>query len=80
MRKKTSVYIEDQLLRAVKIMAAAEGLKESEVFERALAAYVGRWSVAPNWQRPEAPSEEEAMRLAREALKEVRSSSTKLSA
>jgi hypothetical protein len=79
-RKKTSVYIEDQLLRAVKIVAAAEGLKESEVFERALAAYVGRWSVAPNWQRAEAPSEEEAMRLAREALKEVRSSSTKLTA
>ena len=80
MRKKTSVYIEDQLLRAVKIVAAAEGLKESEVFERALGAYVGRWSVASNWQQQDAPSEEEAMRLAREALKEVRRSSTKLSA
>jgi hypothetical protein len=80
MRKKTSVYIDDQLLRAVKIVAAAEGRKESQVFERALAAYVGRWSVGPNWQRADAPTEEEAMRLAREALKEVRGSSRKLSA
>lgn len=80
MRKKTSVYLDDQLLRAVKIVAAAEGLKESEVFERALAAYVGRWSVSPNWERPEAPSEEEAMRLALEALKEVRGQKAGLSA
>ena len=80
MRKKTSVYVDEQLLRAVKIVAAAEGLKESEVFERALAAYVGRWSVAPNWERPDAPSEEEAMRLALEALKEVRGHKARLSA
>jgi|GraSoiStandDraft_17_1057272.scaffolds.fasta_scaffold892462_1 hypothetical protein len=80
MRKKTSVYVDDQLLRAVKIVAAAEGLKESEVFERALATYVARWSVAPNWERPDAPSEEEAMRLALEALKEVRGQKAKLSA
>jgi hypothetical protein len=79
-RKKTSVYIDDQLLRAAKIVAAAEGLKESEVFERALASYVGRWSVSPNWQRSDAPTEEEAMRLALEALKEVRGPKAKLSA
>jgi hypothetical protein len=80
MRKKTSVYIDGQLLRAAKIVAAAEGLKESEVFEQALAAYVGRWSMGPNWERPDAPNEEEAMRLALEALKEVRGPKDKLSA
>ena len=41
MRRKTTVYLEDQLLRAVKIAAARSGKRDYQVFEEALRAYLG---------------------------------------
>jgi uncharacterized protein len=42
-KKKTTVYIDDDLLRAAKVRAAESGRKEYEVFEAALRDYlVGR--------------------------------------
>jgi hypothetical protein len=41
MRRKTTVYLEDQLLRAVRIAAARSGKRDYQVFEEALRAYLG---------------------------------------
>ena len=39
-RKKTTVYIEEDLLRAAKALAARTGKKEHEVFEEALVLHL----------------------------------------
>ena len=41
MRKKTTVYLEEHLLRAVRITAARTGKRDYQVFEEALRAYLG---------------------------------------
>jgi hypothetical protein len=75
-RKKTTVYIDESLLRTAKIAAARSGKHEYEVFEDALRQYLGFaevieriWSgISPD----EAPSEAEAARIAAEELAAVR--------
>jgi predicted nucleotidyltransferase len=41
-KRKTTVYIDDELLRAAKVRAAESGRKEYEVFEQALRDYLAR--------------------------------------
>ena len=41
MRRKTTIYVEDDLLRATKIAAARAGKRDYQVFEEALRAYLG---------------------------------------
>ena len=41
MRRKTTVYLEDELLRATKIAAARTGKRDYQVVEEALRAYLG---------------------------------------
>ncbi|MGH9223349.1 MAG: hypothetical protein ACRD2W_06095, partial [Acidimicrobiales bacterium] len=75
-RKKTTVYIDETLLRAAKIAAARDGKREYEVFEEALREHLGLggalnriWAgIAPGT----APSEEEAARIAAEELAALR--------
>jgi len=38
---KTTIYLEDALLRALKIAAARAGIREYQIVERALRAYLG---------------------------------------
>lgn len=75
-RKKTTVYIEEELLRAAKVAAARSGKREYEVFEDALRDHLGLASVVERvWARispDQALSEEEALRLATEELAAVR--------
>lgn len=75
-RKKTTVYIDEALLRAAKVAAARSGKREYEVFEDALRRHLGfAGTVERIWAgiTPEqAPSEEEAARLAAEELASVR--------
>jgi hypothetical protein len=75
-RKKTTVYIDEALLRAAKVAAARSGKREYEVFEEALRRYLGLAGVVEQiWAAisPEvAPSEEEAARIAAEELAAVR--------
>jgi len=78
-RKKTTVYIDDALLRAAKVMAARSGKREYEVFEDALRQHLGLagaveriWSgLSPD----DAPTEEEAARIADEELTTLRAES-----
>lgn len=75
-RKKTTVYIDEALLRAAKVEAARSGRREYEVFEEALREHLSlAGAVGRVWAgiRPgEAPSDEEAARIATEELAAVR--------
>lgn len=79
-RKKTTVYIDEALLRAAKIAAARSGKREYEVFEDALRRHLGFaetleriWAgISPE----EVPSEEQAAQLAAEELAAVRAQRT----
>lgn len=71
------VYIDETLLRTTKVAAARSGKREYEVFEEALRKHLGlAEAVERIWagiSREEAPSEEEATRVAAEELAAVRS-------
>ncbi len=75
-RKKTTVYIDESLLRAAKVAAARAGKHEYEIFEEALQRHLGLvGAVERVWQQigpQDAPSEAEAARLANEELAAVR--------
>lgn len=79
-RKKTTVYVDEALLRAAKISAARSGKREYEVFEDALRHHLGLaetveriWSTIAT---TDAPSEDEAARIAAEELAAVRAEDT----
>jgi len=75
-RKKTTVYIDEGLLRAAKVAAARSGKREYEVFEEALRRHLGfAATVERIWagiSPQDAPCEEEATRLAVEELAAAR--------
>ena len=74
-RRKTTVYIEAELLTAAKVAAARAHKHEYEVFEEALRRHLGLQEVVDRvWSSlgTDALSEEESMRLAREELAAVR--------
>ena len=75
-RKKTTVYIDEQLLRAAKVAAARAGKHEYEVFEEALQRNLGlAGAVERIWAGicpGDAPSDEEAARIAAEEIAVVR--------
>jgi hypothetical protein len=41
MKRKTTVYIDDSILRALKVSAAKSGQREYQIVEQALRAYLG---------------------------------------
>jgi Arc/MetJ family transcription regulator len=62
-RKKTTVYIDEALLTAVKVRAVRLGQKEHEVFEEALRKLLGLDAVTRSWEKSDL-SEKEALDLA----------------
>jgi hypothetical protein len=75
-KRKTTLYVDEEVLRAAKVMAARKGKRESEVFEEALRAYTGfkLLDLVDQVGRRNDLSEEEAMKLAYEAVHETRPS------
>jgi hypothetical protein len=73
MRTKTTVYIDPDLLRAVKVAAARTGKKEYAIFEEALRRYLGfeLLRLVPP-RTPEELDEDEALDLAYRELREAR--------
>ena len=65
MRKKTTVYIDEDLLRATKLLAVRRGKKEYEVFEEALRGHL-KLDVVEMVRGRSALTEAEAMALADE--------------
>ncbi len=68
---RTTLTIDDQVLRAVKLRAAHTGKGESQVIEDALRRDLGLELLDQLWARADLP-EEEAVELALEAQHETR--------
>ena len=72
MKRKATIYVDEEVLRSAKIQAARTGRSDSEVVEEALRTYLGFDVLERVWARSSL-SEDEAVRLANEAVREVRS-------
>jgi hypothetical protein len=70
-KRKTTVYIEDDLLRAAKVSAARRGKKDYEVFEEALRAYLGFEVLEAVWARSDL-DEKKSLDLAYRELHKMR--------
>jgi hypothetical protein len=75
-KRKTTVYVEEDLLRRARVYAARAGKRDSEVVEEGLRSLLGIDILDAIWARSEL-TEEEAVRLASEALEEVRAGRTR---
>jgi hypothetical protein len=62
-KRKVTLYVADDVLRAARVRAARTDKRDSEVVEDALRAYLGFDVVERVWARSDL-DEEEAMRLA----------------
>ena len=71
-RKKTTMYIDEDLLRSAKVAAARAGKNDYEVVEDALRRYLGLEVLERVWARSDL-SEEESLRIAYEELHRARS-------
>jgi len=71
-RKKTTVYLEEDVLRSARVMAARTGKKDYEVFEEALRSYLGMEAVERAWASADL-TEEEALGLAVDEVHRFRS-------
>lgn len=70
-KTRTTLTIDEEVLRAVKIRAARTGKGESEVIEEALRRELGFDLLERLWQRNDMP-EDQAMELALEAQRAAR--------
>lgn len=66
-KAKTTIYVDETLLRRMKVAAAREGKRDSEVVEEALREYLGIAALERVWGRNTDVSEAEAAALADEA-------------
>ena len=65
-KKKATVYVEEDVLRAARVAAARAGTRDSDVVEAALRRYLGFELLDQIWARSDL-DEDEAMALADEA-------------
>ena len=70
-RKKTTLYIDEMLLRSMQVLAARQGKRDSDVVEAALRKYLG-FDVLDRVRARSDLTEEEAMKLAYEELHAMR--------
>jgi predicted transcriptional regulator len=71
-KTRTTVTLDEETLRAVKIRAARTGKGESEVMEEAIRQSLGIGLLERQWAATGHLSEEESMGIALEAQREVR--------
>jgi hypothetical protein len=71
-KRKTTLYVDEDVLRAAKVMAARTGKRDSDIFEEALRQYAGFAVIDRIRARNTDLSPEEAERLADEAVHESR--------
>ena len=70
-KRKVTLYVDEDVLRATRVRAARSDKRDSEVVEAALRAYLGFEVLAKVWARSDL-GEDEAMRLAVEETHAVR--------
>jgi hypothetical protein len=66
-RKKTTVYVEEDLLRSARVLAARMGKRDSDIVEDALRSYLGVDVLERVWSRSDL-GEKQALELAYEEL------------
>jgi len=71
-RKKTTVYVDEDLLRAAKVYAARKDLRDSDVFETALRRFLGLDLFETVWARNAELDPDEATRIAYEEVDAAR--------
>ena len=74
-KTKTTVYLDEDILRSAKVLAARTGKKDYEVVEEALRAYLGMEVLDRAWRGADM-SEDEALRLAIEEVHRFRAGSS----
>ena len=70
-KRKVTLYVDEDVLRAARVRAARTDKRDSEVVEAALRAYLGFEVITTVWARSDL-GEDEAMRLAVEETHAVR--------
>jgi hypothetical protein len=70
-KRKTTIYVDEDLLRGAKVLAARTGKKDYEVLEDALRTHLGI-EVLQQVQGRSQLTEDEALRLAYEAVRATR--------
>ena len=70
-KRRTTVYLEEDVLREARIQAARTGQRDSELIESAIRSYLGLDVLDDVWSRSDL-DEEDALRLAYEALEAAR--------
>ena len=71
-KTKTTVYLDEDVLRGARVMAARTGKRDYEVVEEALRAYLGMDVLSRAWSSANM-DEDEALRLAVEEVHRFRS-------
>lgn len=71
-RKRTTIYIDEDLLRSARDLAARTDREEHDVLEDALRRYLGFQMLEQIWSRANLPDEDEATRLAYDELHALR--------
>ena len=74
-KTKTTVYLDEDILRGAKVLAARTGKKDYEVVEEALRTYLGMEVLDRVWNAADM-SEDEALRLAVDEVHRFRSGSS----
>lgn len=71
-KKKTTIYVDEEVLRSARVMAARTGKRDYEVVEDALRAYLGMEVLDRVWARSDL-DEDAAMKLAVDEVRRFRS-------
>ena len=66
-KRKTTIYVEEEILRAARVAAARSGKRDSQIVEEALREYLGLGVVNRAWSRSTL-TEDDALALAYEEL------------
>ena len=72
-KRKTTVYLDEEVLRSARIQAARTGRRDSELIEAAIRSYLGLDVLDEIWARSDL-DEEAALKLGSEALDAARRS------
>lgn len=71
-KTRTTVTLDDEVFRAVKIKAARTGKRDSQVIEEAIRRDLGLDDLAELWAKVTPATEEEGMALATDELRAMR--------
>lgn len=72
-RKKTTLYMDEDLLRSAKLLADRTDRSEYDIVEDALRRYLAFHVLEHVWERPDLPDEDAALEIAYDELHSMRS-------